>query len=135
MKIGIKSKKISSTQLISMTDVIFLLIIFLLIASNFASQTGLPIKLPGSNSSVRQTHQVLHIVYVDNTQIDFMGKIIPMEDLHKELMNAFQSKEQVVRLSADKATPLQTVITLMDTIRGAGFEKIFVATEGLENAQ
>ena len=135
MKIAVKSKKISSTLLISMTDVIFLLIIFLLIASNFASQTGLPIKLPGSNSSVRQTHQVVHVIYMDNTQIEFMGKVIPMEALHSELLKAYQSKEQVVRLSADKSTPLQTVITLMDTIRGAGFEKIFVATEGLSNAQ
>ncbi|MDD4309636.1 MAG: biopolymer transporter ExbD, partial [Candidatus Cloacimonetes bacterium] len=39
-----------------MTDVIFLLLLFLLIASNFASQTGLPIKLPGSTTSVRQSH-------------------------------------------------------------------------------
>jgi len=122
----------SSTMLISMTDVIFLLIIFLLIASNFASQTGLPIKLPGSASAVRQTHQVIHIVYQDSEHIILLGRKISLSDLAMELKNEFQSTEQVVRLSADKETSLQTIITLMDTIRSSGFEKIFVATDTLD---
>ncbi len=129
MKIQTTKKKISTTLLISMTDVIFLLIIFLLIASNFASQTGLPIQLPGSVSSVRQTHQVIHIVFKDANNIDFMGEIITLNQLSDSLKKNFTSSEQVVRLSADKETALQTLISLMDTIRGAGYEKIFVATE------
>jgi len=34
-----------------------------------------------------------------------------------------------VRLSAAKQTELQKIITLMDVIRAAGFERIFVATQ------
>ena len=129
MKIQLSKKKISTTLLISMTDVIFLLIIFLLIASNFASQTGLPVRLPGSVSSVRQTHQVVHIMFLDDENINFEGKIISIGELPLALRDSFVSAEQVVRLSADKEISLQTLISLMDTIRGAGYEKIFVATE------
>lgn len=135
MKLRLSQKKISSTMLISMTDVIFLLIIFLLISSNFASQTGLPIKLPGSVSSVRQTHQVIHVMYQDAQHISFQGKIIRIEELNQALRESFLSPEQVVRLSADKDTALQTLISLMDSIRGAGFEKIFVATESVQNGR
>jgi len=116
-------------MLISMTDVIFLLIIFLLISSNFASQTGLPVKLPGSVSAVRQTHQVIHIVYLSETQVSLSDKPIPLSALDAELRKLISSKDQVVRLSADKDTSIQVLISLMDTIRGAGFEKIFVATQ------
>ncbi|MDZ4121579.1 MAG: biopolymer transporter ExbD, partial [Candidatus Cloacimonadaceae bacterium] len=125
----LSKKKISTTLLISMTDVIFLLIIFLLIASSFASQTGLPVRLPGSVSSVRQTHQVVHVVFLDEQNVSFDGKIISLAELGAALRDSFVSTEQVVRLSADKETALQTLISLMDTIRGAGYEKIFVATE------
>lgn len=131
MKLQISKKRMSTTILISMTDVIFLLIIFLLIASNFASQTGLPIRLPGSNSAVRQTHQIVHIVYQDNENIVILGKKISMSELEQELKREYSSPEQVVRLSADKDVSLQTIITIMDIIRGSGFEKIFVATDAV----
>lgn len=132
MKLGISSKKISSTVLISMTDVIFLLLIFLLIASNFAAQTGLPFKLPGSSSQQRQTPQVLHVQYQSDTLIEFMGKSYTVHTLGDALKKQFSSPQQVVRLSADKETPLQNVISLMDVVREAGFERVFVATEPVE---
>lgn len=129
MKIGISKKRISSTVLISMTDVIFLLLIFLLIASNFSSQTGLPVKLPGSTSGQRQAHQILHIVYVDDLRIEFLDRRHNLLTLGPALKDQYRNPQQVVRLSADKSTELQKVITLMDVIRDAGFERIFVATE------
>ncbi|HRY83112.1 MAG TPA: biopolymer transporter ExbD [Candidatus Cloacimonadota bacterium] len=129
MKVQTSKKKISTTVLISMTDVIFLLLIFLLIASNFSSQTGIPVKLPGSTSSSRQTHQVLNLVYAGGETVNFNGNNIAIEQLQKILKPEYKSREQVVRLSAQKTAELQNVIRVMDAIRGAGFEKIFVATE------
>ncbi len=129
MKLGISRQKISSTVLISMTDVIFLLLIFLLIASNFAAQTGLPFKLPGSATQERQTRQVLHIQYLSENNIVFMDKTHTLDTLGPALKAEFRNSDQVVRLSAEKTTPLQSVINLMDTVRGAGFERVFVATE------
>ncbi|MCB5247817.1 MAG: biopolymer transporter ExbD [Candidatus Cloacimonetes bacterium] len=129
MKLGISRKKISSTVLISMTDVIFLLLIFLLIASNFAAQAGLPFKLPGSVSQQRQTRQILHIQYQSDSSIVFMDRTYTLDGLGAALKEEFSSPEQVVRLSADRATPLQNVISLMDVVRAAGFERVFVATE------
>lgn len=116
-------------MLISMTDVIFLLIIFLLIASNFSSQTGLPVKLPGSASSDRMSNQTLHIVYKDPQNISFDGRNYDLDALEIALKESFVSTEQVVRLSAEKETELQDLINIMDVIRFAGFERIFVATE------
>ncbi|MDD4223933.1 MAG: biopolymer transporter ExbD [Candidatus Cloacimonetes bacterium] len=129
MKLGISRKKISSTVLISMTDVIFLLLIFLLIASNFAAQAVLPFKLPGSVSQQRQTRQILHIQYQSDSSIVFMDRTYTLDGLGAALKEEFSSPEQVVRLSADRATPLQNVISLMDVVRAAGFERVFVATE------
>jgi biopolymer transport protein ExbD len=116
-------------MLISMTDVIFLLIIFLLIASNFTSQTGLPVKLPGSVSASRMTNLTIHIVYRDEQNILLDGKNYDLKGLELALEDLFETNEQVVRLSAEKTTDLQSLINVMDVIRLTGFEKIFVATE------
>ncbi|HNT52193.1 MAG TPA: biopolymer transporter ExbD [Candidatus Syntrophosphaera sp.] len=132
MKLGISSRKISTTVLISMTDVIFLLLLFLLIASNFSAQTGLPFKLPGSQSREKHTLQVLQIVFFNTEHIEFQGRRYKLETLSPVLKKEVASREQVVRLSAEQSTPLQSLISVMDVIRGAGFERIFVATQPVE---
>lgn len=129
MKLRLSKQKISTTMLISMTDVIFLLIIFLLIASNFASQTGLPVKLPGSVSHERQTLQTINITYFSDDQVFYGADPIKLEQLRDLLIRDYESPEQVVRLSAEDTTALQKVINVMDIIRGSGYERIFVATE------
>jgi len=116
-------------MLISMTDVIFLLIIFLLIVSNFSSQTGLPIRLPGSQSASRHSLQHIHISFFSDDLVFYNENPVSMEDLALHLQSDFVDIEQVVRLSAEENIPLQKVINLMDIIRAAGYEKIFVATE------
>lgn len=132
MRVKTSKRKISTTVLISMTDVIFLLLIFLLIASNFSSQTGIPIKLPGSATANRQAHQVLNLVYSGGETVEFNGRTIPVSQLQNVLKPEYKSRDQVVRLSAQKTAELQNVIRVMDAIRLAGFEKIFVATETID---
>jgi biopolymer transport protein ExbD len=51
-----------------------------------------------------------------------------LEILQARLVEDYQDPEQVVRISAEDIVPLQKIINLMDSIRKAGFEKIFVAT-------
>jgi len=128
MKLRVSKQRITTTMLISMTDVIFLLLIFLLIASNFASQTGLPIKLPGSTTSVRQSHQTLLITFYDDGRLFFMDQPVSYSQLPELLKKQFKSPEQVVRVATENTVQVQKLISLMDTIRSCGFERIFVAT-------
>lgn len=120
-------------MLISMTDVIFLLLVFLLIASNFASQTGMPIRLPGSRTSERQTLQSISIKYYSNNQVFYNEMETNLTELQELLKLDFVDSAQVVRISAEKDIPLQQIIQVMDLIREAGFERIFVATDAQRN--
>lgn len=135
MKLRLSKQRITTTMLISMTDVIFLLIIFLLIVSNFSSQSGLPIRLPGSKTAARHSLQSIHISYLGDDQIYYNGEKVDLPALSELLTADYTDSEQVVRLSAKQDTPLQKVILVMDIIRGAKYEKIFVATEVLKENQ
>ncbi len=129
MKLKLSKQRITTTMLISMTDVIFLLIIFLLIVSNFSSQSGLPIRLPGSRSAARHSLQNIHISFLGDDELYYNGVKVDLVLLSELLTDDYMDPEQVVRFSAVEDTPLQKVISVMDIIRGAGYEKIFVATE------
>jgi biopolymer transport protein ExbD len=118
-----------------MTDVIFLLLVFLLIASNFASQTGLPIKLPGSTTSVRQSHQTIQLTYFNDGRLYLNEEPITMTDLPVVLKSKYSDPEQVVRVSAEHNLQIDKLIGLMDVIRSSGFERIFVATTEGNNQQ
>ncbi len=129
MKITPVNKKISVTYLISLTDVIFLLLIFLMLASNFVSQTGITVKLPGSSSANRLSVKALEIVYISAEDIRLNGIKMDIQVFQKAIPGYYQSEDQTVRLMAEKNTPLQEIIGVMDILRNSGFEKITIATE------
>jgi biopolymer transport protein ExbD len=128
MKLETTHKKISSTILISLTDVIFLLLIFLMLASNFITQTGINVRLPGSSSGIQHNFKTIEVIYNKDHQIIIHGILMDIEQFESILPAYFQSEEQVVRLVADKEVSLQDVIGIMDIIRNTGFEKITIAT-------
>ncbi|MCB5234896.1 MAG: biopolymer transporter ExbD [Candidatus Cloacimonetes bacterium] len=131
MKLKSKRKSISSTMLISMTDVVFLLIIFLLLVSNFSSQSGLPIKLPVSNTSSRHTLQNIEINIYKNGNIYYNDKLMNIKELSDILSSSFSDENSIVRISAEADIAFQRVIDIMDVVKASGFDKIFVATENV----
>lgn len=128
MKVNTTHKRISATYLTSLTDVIFLLMIFLLLASNFITQTGINVKLPGSSSGMQQTLKIVEVVYKQNNQIILNNILMDLEQFKDILPTYYNNEEQAVRLIADKDVTLQDVISIMDIIRNSGFEKITIAT-------
>jgi biopolymer transport protein ExbD len=53
---------------------------------------------------------------------------VDIQELKERLEEDYSDPGQVVRISAEDVVALQQIINLMDTIRNAGYEKIFVAT-------
>jgi biopolymer transport protein ExbD len=128
MKVNTTHKRISATYLTSLTDVIFLLMIFLLLASNFITQTGINVKLPGSSSGMQQTLKTIEVVYKQNNEIILNNILMDIEQFKDILPTYYTNEDQAVRLIADKNVTLQDVISVMDIIRNSGFEKITIAT-------
>ena len=133
MKVETTHKRISTSVLISLTDVIFLLLIFLMLASNFITQSGINVKLPGSSSGIQQNLRTLEVVYNNRDDIVINNIKMNLEQFQTDLPFYFKDKEQVVRLISDKDTSLQEVISIMDILRNTGFEKITIATIKVNN--
>ena len=130
MIIETKKKRISSIGLISFTDVIFLLLIFLLISSNFITHSGIKVDLPGSNSQQNEFNKNISLTLTKNNEIFINNEVVGWEEL-PEVLNRklIDDPEQVVVVRADETVELKNVVRLLDIAKLSGTNRFFIATE------
>ncbi len=120
-------------SLTPMIDVVFLLLIFFMVTTTFQREAALKIELPEAQGNREPRRQVLEVVidaeghyYIDhreliNTRID---------TLKKAIRRALRPDTRpVVVVAADKRTPHQAVIRVLDAARQLGLSHISFATE------
>ena len=118
------------TPLTSLIDIVFMLLIYFLLTTNFMVDEGISIKLPQARASAPQTQQEI-TVYVDREGRSYINnKPIPEEMLFKTIkeMIAGQSDRLVV-VKADREVILNRAVKVMDLAKAAGAGRLCLATE------
>jgi biopolymer transport protein ExbD len=130
MKIELKRKRISSIALISFTDVIFLLLIFLLISSNFITHSGIKVNLPGASSRKNEFNKNISLTITNEDRIFLNNESVGWDNL-AERLNAelIDDPEQIVVIRADEDIELKKVVKLLDIAKLSGSNRFFIATE------
>lgn len=139
MAIKTRNKINAEFSMASMSDMVFLLLIFFMLSSTLVSPNAIKLLLPSSNSKTvaKQTTTVYideHFQYfVNETPAD------PATNMAQLLFNTL-SKEQdgVVVLRADKSVPVQYVVTVIDIVNQLNElqqtkHKVILATKPLES--
>ena len=116
--------------LTSLIDIVFLLLIYFLLTTNFMVEEGIKIKLPHAKASAPQTEEVL-TVYVDQQGGAFLGteevSLARLFDRLKEKIGSREDKLVVIR--ADRAVILNKAVKVMDIAKAAGAGRLCLATE------
>jgi biopolymer transport protein ExbD len=116
--------------LTSLIDIVFLLLIYFLLTTNFMVEEGIKIKLPQARAAAPQTEEVI-TVYVDQQGRAFLGtqevSLAGLFDRLKEVIGGRQDKLVVVR--ADRAVILNKAVKVMDVAKAAGAGRLCLATE------
>ena len=111
-------------------DIVFLLLIYFLLTTNFMVEEGIKIKLPQAKAAAPQTEEVI-TVYVDQQGRAFLGteevSLARLYDRLKEMIGNRKNKLVVVR--ADRAVILNKAVKIMDIAKAAGAERLCLATE------
>lgn len=120
-------------NLVSLIDVIFCVIIFLVVTTTFDVRTALRLQLPSAGSSTIEMSDDPLTVVVDAEGRVYLGtRELPKDD-RAALVAAFSAVEgdraaiRVV-LRADGRAPHQAVVTAMDALGQAGFVRLSIAT-------
>ena len=132
MLVHAKRKKPVQVQvpLTSLIDIVFLLLIYFLLTTNFMVEEGIKIKLPQAKAAAPQTEEVI-TVYVDQQGRAFLGteevSLGRLFDRLKEMIRNQKNKLVVVR--ADRAVILNKAVKVMDIAKAAGAGRLCLATE------
>jgi biopolymer transport protein ExbD len=116
--------------LTSLIDIVFLLLIYFLLTTNFLVEEGIKIKLPQAKAAAPQTEEVI-TVYVDQEGRAYLGtEEISLAALFDRLKAMIGNKEdRLVVVRADRAVILNRAVKVMDVAKAAGAGRLCLATE------
>lgn len=111
----------------SMTDIIFLLLVFFMLTSSFITPSGLPVNLPTSKSSTVELQKVSVTI---TKELDYYvnDKKVSKALLEGQLKSKLTDKEGVVVLHIDSSVPTEHLIYVAD-IATALEAKVSIATK------
>jgi biopolymer transport protein ExbD len=118
------------SPLVSLIDIVFMLLIYFLLTTNFMVDEGIKIKLPQAKAAAPQTQKEI-TVYVDRDGRVFLSnKQIPDDLLFKKLKEMIGGqKDRLVVVKADRLVLLNNVVRVMDIAKAAGAERLCLATQ------
>ncbi len=128
----LKKQRITTVALISFTDIIFLLLIFILISSSFITQSGIKVNLPAASSKESQYRDRITVTLTENLEIYLNDEdtaierqVLP-ERLREMLID---DPEQVVVIKSDENVPLKYVVDLLEIAKRSGTSQFFIGTQ------
>lgn len=117
---GLKKKtKVSAEfSMSSLTDIIFLLLIFFMLTSSLVAPNALNLKLPGTSrsSKVADPSKIDNVRITKNGNYYLNGKTIGIIDLENALRSRSSkiSGKMNLTIAPDKGTPTEHVVAVMD---------------------
>jgi len=100
----------------SMSDLVFLLLIFFMITSTLVAPNAIKLLLPNSSSKTMAKQTVT--VYINEKQNFFVEELQVTEDiLESRIAQKLEGQtEGTVVLRADKSVPVQYIVTVIDAV-------------------
>ncbi|WP_192349572.1 biopolymer transporter ExbD [Algoriphagus sp. Y33] len=111
MGLQAKNKVDPAFSMSSMTDIIFLLLIFFMLTSSFITPSGLPVNLPSSETSDIVMQEVTVTVTKD-LKYSVNDRIVPREQIKGELTSLLKDKKSQVVLHIDKDVPVEYLVEI-----------------------
>lgn len=129
MKIRTKVGPISTFQMMSLADIIFLLLIFFLLSSTFILQTGIKVQLPQTTVGEPTAEKALVISVARDGSVYLNEDLVSRAELVARTRQMLVSREQIVIIRADRLLALDRVVEVMDVAKSSGASRFLIATE------
>lgn len=117
MSLKRKNRTSSEFSMASMTDIIFLLLLFFMLTSNTVAPNALNLKLPGKSNAPATSKDDLPDIAIDQDgTFYFSGRRMDSAGLEREMASLARRKGKgfSILLSPDKKTPVEHVVVVMD---------------------
>ena len=114
MNLRSRSKVSAELSMASMTDLVFLLLIFFMLTSTLVTSSALDVILP--KSKAQSVNKASITVTIDaDLKVSVNDAVVPMDQLELQLLSlARQDPERLVILRADESVPTGETVRIMD---------------------
>jgi len=118
------------TPLTSLIDIVFLLLIYFLLTTNFIVDEGISIKLPQARTAAPQTQQEITVFVDKDGRTYIKNRPVPEEMVFKYIKEMIGGQEdRLVVVKADREVVLNKAVKVMDLAKAAGAGRLCLATE------
>ncbi|MFH1036294.1 MAG: biopolymer transporter ExbD [Pseudomonadota bacterium] len=116
--------------LTSLIDIVFLLLIYFLLTTNFMVDEAMDLKLPQARSAAPQVQQQITIYVAMDGRVLLGQEEVPIEQLYSRLKQAIAGRQDApVFIKADRRVVLNQAVKVMDMAKAAGAHALYLATE------
>ena len=123
-----KNKVSASFSMSSMTDIVFLLLIFFMLTSTLVTTNALDLVLPKSNAQTVKKQRV-SVSINENFEYFIDKEAVELKYMEAQLMDKLaRQEEQIIVLRVDKSVPIEHAVEVMDIAYRNKF-KVVLATQ------
>lgn len=108
-------------NLTPMIDVVFLLLVFFMLASRFGVERAMPLTLPGGEATYSGPPR---LVEVSSDGLRLNGMPVTAQTLGASLTPLMQSPDDVIILRARGGADLQALVAVMDMLTASGLTRL-----------
>lgn len=124
---------VAEINITPLTDIFLVLLIIFMISSSAMLEGGLQVKLPTAKTTAltqSQSGKPTYVTIAKDGQILVNDKQSPEANLQEAIRAALsQTSEKTVVIRGDESIVLGKAVKIMDAARGAGADKIALATQ------
>ncbi len=132
MALKFKKRQRYSIQapLTSLIDIVFMLLIYFLLTTNFMVDEGINVKLPQAKASAPQTQEEITVYVDENGQAYLMDKKVSLDELFSRMKKMIgNDRDRLVVIKSDRRVVLNKAVKVMDVAKAAGAARLCLATE------
>ena len=115
----ISKKKNLKINIFPLIDIIFLMLVFFMLATNFTRNNEVSFSVNNQKQVLNQQNKdQIMILYLKDNKIFFEDKIIKLKDLQSEYFDNWSSQNfDKIMILNDKKSSIQILLTLMDLVK------------------
>lgn len=116
--------------LTSLIDIVFLLLIYFLLTTNFMVDEGIGIQLPQANATAARSEKEISIQIDHQGTVFLENRAVPLNELFRLLKEKIHGRPDLpVVIKADRSIALNQAVRVMDVAKAAGAGRLVLATE------
>ena len=119
-----------SLPMSSLIDIVFLLLIYFLLTTNFMVDEAIDLKLPQARSAAPQIEKQITVYVAQDGRVLVGREQVPEARLFAHLKGLIAGRKDArVIIKADRRVILNRAVKVMDLAKAAGAENLYLATE------